>query len=144
MSNDDDVVIRGILIDGIAEVSIGSERLTLPPLRRDEARHSPAGFNWGYSGSGPAELARAVLIACCPDDDFVRQPYVYQSFKAVYVSVIRTEAWALRRSEVRRWVERVKSTDAGRRILHDLEERRRLDAEIARLDEAERREAASS
>lgn len=35
------------------------------------ARHSPGGFSWGYSGSGPAELARCILIAvigreaCC-------------------------------------------------------------------------------
>lgn len=25
-------------------------------------RHSPDGFSWGYSGSGPAELARCLLI----------------------------------------------------------------------------------
>jgi hypothetical protein len=36
-------------------------------------RHSPAGFEWGYGGSGPADLARALLIdalgkaALCPD-----------------------------------------------------------------------------
>jgi hypothetical protein len=35
-------------------------------------RHSPAGFEWGYGGSGPADLARALLIdalgpaALCP------------------------------------------------------------------------------
>jgi hypothetical protein len=25
-------------------------------------RHSPSGFAWGYGGSGPAELARCVLL----------------------------------------------------------------------------------
>jgi hypothetical protein len=37
------------------------------------ARHSPTGFSWGYGGSGPADLARSILIhalgedARCPD-----------------------------------------------------------------------------
>ena len=25
-------------------------------------RHSPTGFEWGYAGSGPAELARCILL----------------------------------------------------------------------------------
>jgi hypothetical protein len=33
------------------------------PLRH-HVRHSPTGFSWGYGGSGPAELARCVLIDC--------------------------------------------------------------------------------
>lgn len=39
----------------------------LGPLRHYE-RHSPDGFNWGYAGSGPADLARSMLI-----DYFVRR-----------------------------------------------------------------------
>ncbi len=41
------------------------------PLRH-VVRHSPAGFNWGYAGSGPADLARSLLLdvlgadAWCP------------------------------------------------------------------------------
>lgn len=36
-------------------------------------RHSPSGFEWGYAGSGPADLARSLIIdaigpaARCPD-----------------------------------------------------------------------------
>jgi hypothetical protein len=26
-------------------------------------KHSPSGFSWGYEGSGPAELARCIVIA---------------------------------------------------------------------------------
>lgn len=29
---------------------------------RHHVRHSPTGFEWGYGGSGPAELARCILI----------------------------------------------------------------------------------
>lgn len=30
--------------------------------------HSPDGFNWGYGGSGPAQLALAVLLEFTNDD----------------------------------------------------------------------------
>jgi hypothetical protein len=35
---------------------------------RHVVRHSPTGFSWGYSGSGPADLARSLLIAALGDD----------------------------------------------------------------------------
>jgi hypothetical protein len=31
------------------------------PLRPDVFDHSPSGFEWGYLGSGPAQLALAIL-----------------------------------------------------------------------------------
>jgi hypothetical protein len=34
------------------------------PLRH-AVRHSPDGFQWGYGGSGPAELARCILLDFC-------------------------------------------------------------------------------
>ena len=36
------------------------------PLQH-HVKHSPAGFNWGYAGSGPAELARCLLIDALGD-----------------------------------------------------------------------------
>jgi hypothetical protein len=40
--------------------------------------HSPDGFNWGYGGSGPAQLALAVLLKCVGRDLALRH---YQDFK---------------------------------------------------------------
>jgi hypothetical protein len=40
--------------------------------------HSPDGFNWGYGGSGPAQLALAILLEYMPAED--AQKY-YQDFK---------------------------------------------------------------
>lgn len=37
------------------------------PLRH-HVRHSPTGFSWGYGGSGPADLARCLLIDALGDD----------------------------------------------------------------------------
>jgi hypothetical protein len=38
------------------------------PLRLDLDNHSPTGFEWGYRGSGPAQLALALLA------DALRRP----------------------------------------------------------------------
>lgn len=47
--------------------------------RHDLRNHSPDGFQWGYGGSGPAQLALA-LVADATGDDALAQR-VYQSFK---------------------------------------------------------------
>ena len=38
------------------------------PLRLDLDNHSPDGFAWGYGGSGPAQLALALLADALGDD----------------------------------------------------------------------------
>lgn len=38
------------------------------------SNHSPDGFNWGYGGSGPAQLALALLLEEV-DTDTVKQLY---------------------------------------------------------------------
>jgi hypothetical protein len=35
---------------------------------RHVVHHSPSGLSWGYGGSGPADLARSILIDACPDE----------------------------------------------------------------------------
>ena len=50
-------------------------------------KHSPDGFNWGYGGSGPADLAYAILVDFC---DRRRMPEnipekYYQEFKETFV-----------------------------------------------------------
>ena len=40
--------------------------------------HSPDGFSWGYSGSGPAQLALAVLLEHLPQEE-ARE--LHQAFK---------------------------------------------------------------
>ena len=44
--------------DGTARVTVDMEPLD---PRLDLANHSPTGFEWGYGGSGPAQLALALL-----------------------------------------------------------------------------------
>ena len=47
--------------------------------RFDLWNHSPTGFEWGYCGSGPAQLALAILADHCANDD--RALNWYQRFK---------------------------------------------------------------
>lgn len=46
--------------DELGETSVTVDGKPLPP-RLDLRNHSPTGFEWGYSGSGPAQLALAIL-----------------------------------------------------------------------------------
>jgi hypothetical protein len=48
-------------------------------LRLDLLNHSPTGFSWGYGGSGPAQLALALLADALADDD--RAVRLHQEFK---------------------------------------------------------------
>jgi hypothetical protein len=40
--------------------------------------HSPDGFNWGYGGSGPAQLALAILLRILTVDEAMK---LHQAFK---------------------------------------------------------------
>jgi len=46
--------------------------------------HSPSGFEWGYGGSGPAQLALALLLDYTGDEAFALDHY--QAFKTEVVS----------------------------------------------------------
>jgi hypothetical protein len=47
------------------------------------ANHSPTGFNWGYGGSGPAQLSLAVMLCFLPKDQATR---LYMDFKFKYIA----------------------------------------------------------
>lgn len=63
--------------------------------------HSPDGFQWGYGGSGPAQLALALLLDATTDPrtalDF------YQQFKWEFVSGWGAE-WSITREEILDWL----------------------------------------
>jgi len=51
----------------------------LNPAESQKVRnHSPDGFNWGYGGSGPAQLALAVMLEVYEQKHAIS---VYQDFK---------------------------------------------------------------
>ena len=68
--------------------------------RLDLRNHSPDGFEWGYPGSGPAQLALAIL-AVEFDDEFALDHY--QKFKDDFITPIRDGDWGLESSSIQEW-----------------------------------------
>lgn len=66
--------------------------------RLDLRTHSPTGFAWGYSGSGPAQLALALLADYLGDD---RAQELYQDFKwKVIVALPGSKGWTLNEGQI--------------------------------------------
>ena len=76
----------------------------LPP-RLDLWNHSPIGLEWGYLGSGPAQLALAILaiLANCTGDDIYAKA-MHQGFKMSYVGSLPREGWILFEDNIQAWV----------------------------------------
>lgn len=73
-----------------------------PKLLKHHVRHSPDGFQWGYGGSGPADLARSILIDYYGEG--TSQESEYQSFKWNIISTMKQGAgWILTGEIIDRW-----------------------------------------
>lgn len=84
-SADADVVHVGYRRQGRAIVEKQPDQEQLTPDRSLElANHSPSGFEWGYSGSGPAQLALAFLLDYTDDEEVALAEYM--AFKTEVVS----------------------------------------------------------
>lgn len=68
--------------------------------RLDIRNHSPSGFEWGYLGSGPAQLALAILADHLGDDHEAQM--LYQRFKEHAIAPIDDDAWSMDSSEIDR------------------------------------------
>jgi hypothetical protein len=73
--------------------------------------HSPDGFEWGYHGSGPAQLALAILCKAAGEST-ARQ--LYQEFKRKVVGLIRADEWVMSVDVVREWVADALIAEAAR------------------------------
>lgn len=90
--------------------------------------HSPDGFNFGYGGSGPADLALNILNAFVPpversdDDDYTGEPLAtdpvpcfkgkcsqfaaqhHQAFKAEFIAVLRDPGGTISAATIQAWI----------------------------------------
>lgn len=81
------------------------------PIRLDLANHSPTGFEWGYGGSGPAQLALALCVHAL-DGDVARARAVYMDYKTAVVARLAGDDWRLTNDQV---LLSVLSIEGGRR-----------------------------
>ena len=73
-------------------------------MRLEIRKHSPTGFEWGYSGSGPAQLA---LARCVEVVGAARAESISQEVKDPLVASIGDDRWTLSGALVLEVVERI-------------------------------------
>ncbi len=71
------------------------------PLRH-VVRHSPTGFEWGYAGSGPADLALSILLDFTRDEDLAHR--LHQDFKFTFVCRFPADKWTLAGADILTWL----------------------------------------
>jgi hypothetical protein len=98
------VIYEGKRTDAGCVVTVDGELL---PPRTDLRNHSPTGFEWGYGGSGPAQLALAILadhFQRLGNDSGVADRLAlryYQTFKFRVIGNLRQEAgWKLTTADI--------------------------------------------
>lgn len=75
--------------------------------RLDLMNHSPTGLSWGYCGSGPAQLALAILADFLEDDRAAVM--LHQDFKNMIISRLPGDRnWTLTGLEVQQAVEAIR------------------------------------
>jgi hypothetical protein len=100
-------VIRPINVPQERYVTVNG--LELNP-RHDLRNHSPDGFNWGYSGSGPTQLALAILADHLNNDEEVLS--LYTKFRDIFVSKLEmTKGWTVTSSQIQQIVDLLSTAD---------------------------------
>jgi hypothetical protein len=79
--------------------------------RLDLRNHSPTGFSWAYPGSGPAQLALAILADHLGDDEQALD--LYQRFKWQVVVSLPWKRWKLNGSEIDEALKGIREQDGG-------------------------------
>jgi hypothetical protein len=78
--------------------------------RLDLWNHSPTGFEWGYGGSGPAQLALALLADHLGDDN--EAVVLHQPFKFGVVARLPRRGWTLNSREIDRAIQLIREQEA--------------------------------
>ena len=77
--------------------------------RQDLWNHSPDGFEWGYGGSGPAQLALAILANHCGNDEQALN--FYQRFKWAVVAELPGRGWTLTSRDIDQLIKNVQEAE---------------------------------
>lgn len=109
MSRDPDRYYAGSAGRHTVTVTEWGRRRPLPP-RHDIFDHSPSGFGWGYGGSGPAQLALALLVDVVGAE---RAVTFHQDFKWQRIAPLPKDTdWSMTASDVLSWVENAERVTA--------------------------------
>lgn len=98
----DSTVYRGARSKLGATVTVDC-RVLSPATSLRLANHSPDGFEWGYLGSGPTQLALALLLDFTGDRDLAER--CHQEFKWQVVAHWDGDLWTFTGKQLRTWLE---------------------------------------
>lgn len=110
MSRKASLVYEGHRRDGQAIVTRGVYRERLLPDRSQMFMCCSEDFEWGYLGSGPAQLAFALLLDYYNDEHIARAHY--QDFKTDVVAKL-DDSWTLCGREIEEFVDENEKTLMG-------------------------------
>lgn len=86
-------------------VYVNGIKLSMVPSQKLH-NHSPDGFEWGYGGQGPSQLALAILL------DFLNNPdealAYYQEFKWVFIATAPFDGFAITSMDIDVWYKKIK------------------------------------
>ena len=77
--------------------------------RLDLRCHSPAEFEWGYGGSGPSQLALAILADHCGNDEEAIN--LYQRFKWAVIAHLPRHGWVLTSGDIESALESIRKAE---------------------------------
>lgn len=89
---------------GMPSVTVAGRPLR---LRLDLGGHSPSGVEWGYAGSGPAQLALALLALVADDETAIEY---HQQFKLGVIAGLPERGWRTTTDMIADWVSRARWT----------------------------------
>lgn len=93
--------------DGCIVTVIENDQERPLDLRHDLRNHSPDGANWGYGGSGPAQLALGLCADVLGDDE--RAQEVYQPFKFRVIGRLAGDEWELCECQVKEAIDAIEA-----------------------------------
>lgn len=88
-----------VLVDGV---------VLSPEPSRQIRDHSPDGFEWGYGGSGPCQLALAILLDLYGER--IARGYYYD-FKTQFILTAEQEGFVISSDDVDRWLKKAMLND---------------------------------
>lgn len=94
--------IHGGFIVKVVDADSEKEIILFADTGQKLVNHSPNGFNWGYGGSGPAQLALGLLLDVTVDENLSLR--YYQQFKREIVANLE-DTWELTEVSILEWLE---------------------------------------
>jgi len=84
------------------QLVVKNDDILSPAPSQGIVNHSPDGFQWGYGGDGPKQLALALLLDATGDPELSVR--LYQAFKRDFVTSWG-DTWEITDLDIKLWVE---------------------------------------